>query len=53
MNPYTLLLGLVGLILLWCAWRERQAGNPRDAWALSFCGVGLGTVAGVFALLFG
>lgn len=48
MNPYTILLGLVALILCFNAWRERREGNRRDAGALLACGSGLGALAGIF-----
>ncbi len=51
MNAYTLLIGLVALILLYTAWQERRRDNPRDAWMLGACGAGLGALAGVFAVL--
>ncbi|MGC3985844.1 MAG: hypothetical protein QM777_14630 [Pseudorhodoferax sp.] len=48
MNAYTALLGLVALILLHAAWRERAHGNHRDAKALGACGAGLGALAAAF-----
>ncbi len=50
MNAYTALLGLVALLLLHAAWRERTRDNHRDAKALTVCGAGFGALAAAFTL---
>lgn len=51
MNTYSILLGLVALILLHAAWRERALDNRRDALALTVCGTCLGALVAISALL--
>ena len=45
MADYALPMGLLGILFLWCAWREYAAENRRDAKLLAACGAG-GVLAG-------
>ncbi|MDP1742607.1 MAG: hypothetical protein Q8M51_09485 [Polaromonas sp.] len=45
MTDYALPLASLGVLFLWCAWRERVADNRRDAKLLATCGAG-GVLAG-------
>jgi len=48
MNAYTALTGLVALVLLHAAWRDRARGNPRDTKALTACAAGLSALGAAF-----
>lgn len=50
MAELALSFGSLGVLFLWCAWRESIAQNRRDAQLLAACGAG-GVVAGAVAWL--
>ena len=45
MADYAFPMGSLGILFLWCAWREYVAENRRDAKLLAACGTG-GVLAG-------
>ena len=40
MGDYAMALAWLGVLILWCAWREYVADNRRDAHLIAACGAG-------------
>ncbi|MDP2818657.1 MAG: hypothetical protein Q8O29_10370 [Polaromonas sp.] len=50
MTAYALPIAALGVLILWCAWREYVADNRRDARLMAACGAS-GILAGTAAWL--